>query len=129
MVEFRGVSKLYVRRGGPVVAALSAVAFDVAPRELVVVAGPPGAGKSTLLRLAAGEERPTQGRVVVDGDDVGRLGRRGVARLRRRLGILPAEPRLLADRSVLANVALVLRARGASRRAARAGAAAALREV
>jgi cell division transport system ATP-binding protein len=129
MVEFRAVSKIYVRRaGGPVVTALTDCSFQVASGEAVVVSGPPGAGKSTLLRLAAGEERPSQGRLLVDGDDAGRLGRRGLARLRRKLGLLLAE-RLLADRTVLENVALVPRARGASRRAARLQALAALREA
>jgi ABC-type ATPase involved in cell division len=130
MVEFRAVSKLYVRRtGGPVVSALTDLSLQVAPGEVVVVSGPPGAGKSTLLRLAAGEERPSQGRLLVDGDDAGSLGRRGLARLRRRLGLLLAEPRLLDDRTALENVALVPRARGASRRTARLEALAALREA
>jgi cell division transport system ATP-binding protein len=130
MVEFRAVSKLYVRgSGGPAVAALTDCSFQIAAGEAVVVSGPPGAGKSTLLRLAAGEERPTQGRLLVDGDDAGSLGRRGLGRLRRRLGLLLAEPGLLADRSALDNVALVPRARGASRRAARLLALAALRET
>jgi cell division transport system ATP-binding protein len=130
MVEFRAVSKVYVRRtGGPVVTALSDLSFQVASGEAVLVSGSPGAGKSTLIRLAAGEERPSQGRLLVDGDDAGRLGRRRLAGLRRRLGLLLAEPRLLADRSALDNVALVPRARGASRRAARLAALAALRET
>ena len=129
MVEFRAVSKVYVRQaGGPVVSALADLSFQVAPGEAVVVSGPPGAGKSTLLRLAAGEERPSQGRLLVDGDDAGSLGRRGLARLRRRLGLFLAE-RLLVDRTALENVALVPRARGASARAARLQALAALREA
>jgi ABC-type methionine transport system ATPase subunit len=122
MVEFRAVSKLYVRRtGGPAVTALADCSLQVAAGEAVVVSGPPGAGKSTLLRLAAGEERPTQGRLLVDGDDAGSLGRRGLARLRRRLGLLLAEPGLLADRTALDNVALVPRARPASWRWRRCG--------
>jgi ABC-type ATPase involved in cell division len=130
MVEFRSVSKLYVRRaGGPVVTALTDVSLQVASGEAVVVSGPPGAGKSTLLRLAAGEERPSQGRLLVDGDDAGSLGRRALARLRRRLGLLLGDPPLLADRTALENVALVPRARGASGRTARLLALAALRET
>jgi ABC-type ATPase involved in cell division len=130
MVEFRAVSKIYARRtGGPVVTALTDLSFQVESGEVVVVSGPPGAGKSTLLRLAAGEERPSQGRLLVDGDDAGSLGRRGLARLRRRLGLALAEPGLLVDRTALENVALVPRARGASRRAARLQALAALREA
>src|SRR5262249_30050701 len=130
IIELRAVSKLYApRAGGRAVQALTDVSFQVAPGDLVVLAGPPGAGKSTGRRLLAGEERPTQGAVIVHDEDVGGLGRRGVARLRRRLGLMPQDGRLLAERTALDNVAVVLRALGASRRAARARAQALLREV
>jgi cell division transport system ATP-binding protein len=130
MVEFRAVSKSYVRRkGGAPVPVLVDATFEVGSGEAVVLTGPAGSGKSTLLRLLTGEERPTGGRVLVDGEDVATLGRRGVARLRRGLGVVPAEPRLVADRTAFQNVAVVLRALGASRRAARAAGLAALREA
>jgi cell division transport system ATP-binding protein len=130
MVDFQGVSRLYARRaGGAVVHALRDATFQVAPGELVLVTGPTGAGKSTVLRLICGEERPSEGRLVVDGDDVATLGRRGLARLRRRLGIVPAAGRLLGDRTVLGNVALVLSALGAGPRHARARALEALEEA
>lgn len=126
MVEFRGVSKVYGRRAAGRVRVLADASFRVGPGEMVVLTGPTGAGKSTVFRLVAGEERPSRGTVLVDGEDVGALGPRGVARLRRRLGLIPQEPRLLPDRTVFGNVALVLRALGASRSEARARALAAL---
>jgi len=130
MVDFQGVSRLYAHRaGGPVVRALRDVSFQVTPGELVLVTGPSGAGKSTVLRLICGEERPSQGRLVVDGEDVGALGRRGLARLRRRLGVVPADGRLLGDRTILGNIALVLRALGAGRRDARTRALESLEEA
>src|SRR5262245_54380409 len=130
MVDFRGVSKLYVRRGGgPAVHALSDATFEVTRGELVLVTGPSGAGKSTLIMLACGEERPSQGQVFIDGEDVGALGRRGLARLRRRLGIAPQDGRLLAERTVLANVAFVLHALGARRRDAHTRGLEALRDA
>jgi cell division transport system ATP-binding protein len=130
MVEFRAVSKLYARRaGGPVVPALSDATFRVEPGELVVLAGPSGAGKSTVLRLASGLERPSAGRLVVDGEDLDTLGRRGLLRLRRRLGIVPQEPGLLDERTAFGNLTLVLRALGASRGEARRRSLRALREV
>lgn len=130
MVEFRGVSKVYIRRaGGAAVYALADATFEVGAGEIVVLSGPTGSGKSTVLRLAAGEERPSEGRVLVDGAHVGALGGRALARLRRGLGIVPAEPRLLPDRTAFGNVALVLRALGASRRVSRGKALAALREA
>jgi cell division transport system ATP-binding protein len=129
MLEFRGVSKVYGRAAGGRVEALVDVSFAMKPAELAVVVGPVGAGKSTLLRLVTGEERPTRGTVLVDGVDVGRLGGRGVARLRRALGILPEDGRLLADRTALGNLTFVLRALGTRRREARERALAALGEL
>jgi cell division transport system ATP-binding protein len=130
MVELRAVFKHFAPRGGGrVIQVLSDVSFQVAPGEAVVVTGPGGAGKSTLLRLLTGEERATRGTVLVDGQDVGRLAPAALARLRRQLGVAAQEPRLIADRTALDNVAVVLRALGASRREARARALAALREA
>jgi cell division transport system ATP-binding protein len=129
-VEFRAVSKSYVRRtGGAPIPALTEATFELRDGEAVVVTGPAGSGKSTLLRLLTAEERPTAGRVLVDGENVAALGRRAVAKLRRRLGVVPAEPRFVLDRSAFHNVAVVLRALGASRRSARATGLAALRET
>ncbi len=96
---------------------------------MVALIGPGGAGKSTLLRLVWGEERPSAGIVLVDGADVGALGRRALARLRRRLGIVPQETWLLEDRTSFGNLTLVLRALGASRRRARSRALAVLSVV
>jgi cell division transport system ATP-binding protein len=129
MLEFRGVSKVYGRAAGGRVEALVDVAFEVKPAELAVLVGPGGSGKSTLLRLVTGEERPTRGCVLVDGVEVGTLGGRGLARLRRGLGVLAEDGVLLPDRTALGNVTLILRALGAGRAAARERALAALVEV
>ena len=75
MLEFRGVFKVYGRAAGGRVEALVDLSLEVKPGELAVVVGPSGAGKSTLLRLITGEERPTRGAVLVDGTEVGTLGR------------------------------------------------------
>lgn len=129
MVELRGVSKVYARPGGGRIEALVDVSFTLGAGELAVLSGPSGAGKSTVLRLLAGEERPTGGTVRVGGEDVGALGRGGLARLRRRLGIVPQDGRLLADRTVFGNVVFVLRGLGTPRREIRPRALAALREA
>jgi cell division transport system ATP-binding protein len=129
MLEFRGVSKVYGRAAGGRVEALVDVSFEVKPAELAVLVGPGGSGKSTLLRLVTGEERPTRGCVLVDGVEVGTLGGRGLARLRRGLGVLAEDGVLLPDRTALGNVTLILRALGAGRAVARERALAALVEV
>jgi D-methionine transport system ATP-binding protein len=129
MLEFRGVSKVYGRAAGGRVEALADLSFEVKPTELAVLAGPVGSGKSTLFRLITGEERPTRGAVLVDGVEVGTLGRRGRARLRRDLGVLEQDGTLLPDRTALGNLTFVLRALGAGTAEARERALAALVEV
>jgi cell division transport system ATP-binding protein len=129
MLELRSVSKVYGRAAGGRVEALADLTFEVKPTELAVVVGPVGAGKSTLLRLVTGEERPTRGAVLVDGVEVGTLGARGLARLRRSLGIVSQDGQLLPDRTALGNLTFVLRALGTGRAEARDRALAALIEV
>jgi ABC-type ATPase involved in cell division len=130
MLELRAVSKVYrPRSGGRAVQALADVTFQVAPGEIVALVGPAGAGKSTVLRLLWGEERPSGGSVRVDDEDVGGLGRRGIARLRRRLGVVPEPPGLWTEHSAVGQITVVLRALGFSRRDARSRALAALRDA
>ena len=129
MLELRGVSKVYARAAGGRVEALVDLSFEIKPTELAVLVGPVGSGKSTLLRLITGEERPTRGAVLVDGVEVGALGRRGLARLRRDLGVLEQDGALLPDRTALGNLTFVLRALGVGRAEARERALTALVEV
>ncbi len=105
------------------------MSLEVKPGETVVLGGPRGAGKTTPLRLITGEARATRGSVLVLEEDVVTLRRRGLARLRREMGIVPQDRRLLADRTVFGNVSLGLRALGHRRTEARARAREALEEV
>jgi len=107
MILLDRVSKVY--RLEP---ALREISLHVAPGEFVVVTGPSGAGKTTLLQLLYREILPTSGRVVVDGLDVARLGWREVPRLRRKIGVVFQDFRLLPRRTVAENVSFVLRALG-----------------
>ncbi|MDB5815643.1 MAG: Cell division ATP-binding protein FtsE [Rhodocyclales bacterium] len=104
MIEFDHVSKHYP--GGN--EALTNLSLEIRHGELLVLAGHSGAGKSTLLKLIAALEAPTAGRVLVNGLDVGRMRRSQVPYLRRSLGLVMQEHRLLMDRTVFDNVMLPL---------------------
>ncbi len=96
--------------------ALDGVTFHIRRGEFVFLTGRSGAGKSTLLRLVAMLERPTRGRLLIDGVDLGLLRRHHVPLHRRRVGMVFQDHRLLMDRSVFENVALPLRVSGSPRR-------------
>jgi cell division transport system ATP-binding protein len=125
MIELQHVSKRY---SGDT-AALSDVSLSIAKGELIFLAGPSGAGKSTLLKLIAAIERPTAGVIKVNGEDIGHLKSSGLPYLRRKLGLIFQEQRLLLDRNVLSNVALPLIVTGAAREEADKRARAALDKV
>jgi cell division transport system ATP-binding protein len=125
MIEFQSVSKKYSADA----LALQDVSLNIAKGELIFLAGPSGAGKSTLMKMVAAIERPTSGRVIVNGQDIGKLRRAGVPFLRRNLGLIFQHQRLLNDRNILANVMLPLIVTGASRGQAEQRARAALDKV
>ncbi len=104
MVEFDHVSKAYP--GG--VDALRDVTLRVAPREFVFIVGPTGTGKSTLMKMIYREEVPSRGRILVQGRDVGRLPAREVPYLRRRIGVVFQDFRLLPRKTAWENVAFAL---------------------
>jgi cell division transport system ATP-binding protein len=111
VIRFSTVSKRYP--GGH--EALRAVTLEIASGEMVAVTGHSGAGKSTLLKLAAGLERASTGSVVVNGQNLGALGDTALAVLRRRIGFIFQDHKLLFDRSAFENVALPLRIAGFAR--------------
>ncbi|MBV7537806.1 ATP-binding cassette domain-containing protein [Duganella sp. sic0402] len=125
MIEFRNVSKQYSSD----VMALRDISFTVEKGELVFLAGPSGAGKSTLMKMIAAMERPSSGQVIVNGQDISRIKPVAVPFLRRNLGLIFQQQRLLTDRSVLANVMLPLLVTGASKTQAEQRARAALDKV
>jgi cell division transport system ATP-binding protein len=88
--------------------ALRDVSLTIADREMVLITGHSGAGKTTLLKLMAAIERPTRGTVLINGQNVGALGRRAIPYLRRRLGLIFEDHKLLFDRNAFDNVMLPL---------------------
>jgi cell division transport system ATP-binding protein len=96
--------------------ALSDITFEVDKGDFVVLSGASGAGKTTLLRLLYADERATDGEIEVAGFDVMALRRREVPLLRRSLGIVFQDSKLLSGRTVFENIAFVLRVLGTPRR-------------
>ena len=125
MIRFDRVSKRYP----PGVDALSDVSFEVAEREMVLVSGHSGAGKSTLLKLIAGIETSTGGAVLVGGQNVSGLSRPALPYLRRRIGMVFQDQKLLFDRNAFENVMLPLSITGFPRREAAQRVRAALDKV
>ena len=95
--------------------ALRDLSFHVAKGEFLFLTGHSGAGKSTVLRLIYAEHLPTQGEVRISGFNTAKLNRREVSQLRRRLGIVFQDFRLLEDRTAEDNVAFALEVTGAKR--------------
>ena len=111
MIRFTNVTKEYARSG----TALSNVSFHVARGEFVFLTGPSGSGKSTILKLVYMDERPTDGEVRVSGINSHEIRRAEIPKLRRKLGIVFQDFRLLEDRTAEANVAFALEVTGAPR--------------
>src|SRR5438477_6822358 len=114
MIRFDHVTKTYARAAVGA-SALHDVTFRVGKGEFVFLTGPSGAGKSTILKLLYMDERPTAGEVRVSGYSSSKIKRREVAELRRRLGIVFQDFRLLEDRTAEANVAFALEVIGTRR--------------
>jgi len=128
MIELHRVSKVY--SVGPVkVPALREVSFRINKGEFVVLTGPSGAGKTTLLRLLYRDDLPSEGDVEVLGANLVGMGRSQVAALRRSIGVVFQDAKLLPVRTVYENVAFVLRVLGTPRREITARAFDALRVV
>ena len=105
MIKFQQVSKAY--RGGR--QALQKVDFHLKRGEMAFLGGHSGAGKSTLLKLICAIERPTDGRVWFNDHDITRIPAKDIPFLRRNIGIVFQDHRLLMDRSIFDNVALPMR--------------------
>ena len=97
------------------VAALRDVNLRIAKGEFTYVTGPSGAGKSTLLKLLYGAERPTEGKLLLGGVDVSKLSARKLPALRRNMGIIFQDFKLIHSRTVAENVGLALEVIGTAR--------------
>ena len=113
MINFDNVTKVYPNQNRP---ALQHCNVAVEKGEFVFLVGPSGSGKSTFLRLVLKEERPSQGHVYVAGKDLNKLNNWKVPHLRRRIGCVFQDFRLLPNKNVFENVAFALEVIGKPRR-------------
>ncbi len=125
MIRFVGVSLRY-KRG---VQALSDVNLRIDPGEMVFLTGESGAGKSSLIKAIQKEVTPDRGHIFIDGEDIVKLHRRKIPALRRKVGMVFQDYRLLDRRTVYENVAYAMEITGASRSAIRQNVPIALRLV
>lgn len=124
MIEFSNVTKFYEND-----VILKDLTFTIDKGELAFITGPSGAGKSTLLKLIYCEERPDKGQIIVAGWDVGKLKQRTIPYLRRNVGIVFQDFRLLPNKTVFENIALALRIHYMNSQTIREDVTAVLKEV
>jgi cell division transport system ATP-binding protein len=105
LLEFKKVSKSFGS-----IEALSKLSFSVAEGEMVFITGPSGAGKTTLLKLLIRQLRPSSGEIIFDGDEVGKIKRRNIPKLRQKVGTVFQDFKLLSEKTVRenANIALAI---------------------
>jgi len=111
MILLDRVTKVYGRSTTP---ALDRISLHVEPKEFVIVVGQSGAGKSTLLKLLTREERQTSGKIIIGGIDYDKLKDKNIPQLRRKIGVVFQDFKLLPNRTVFENVAFALEIVGMS---------------
>ena len=110
MIKFQKISKIY----SPNIIALDDVSFEIQPKEFVSLVGRSGAGKTTLLELLLAEEEPTQGRIFFDNQDVHKIKKSKLPFLRRKIGAVFQDYKLLRFKTAYENVAYALEVIGAT---------------
>jgi cell division transport system ATP-binding protein len=109
LIKFINVSKRYNKD----IIALSNISFEIESGEFVFIVGPSGAGKSTLIKLLLKEEEPTSGSIMINKKDITKLKKREIPYLRRSMGVVFQDFRLLPNKTVFENVAFAMEIVGA----------------
>lgn len=110
MIKFQNITKIY----NPNAIALEDVSLEIGKGEFVSIVGRSGAGKTTLLKILLAEEKPTRGRVFFDGQDVRKIKKGELSQLRRRMGTIFQDYKLLSSKNAYENIAYVLEVMGAA---------------
>src|SRR3990167_3905050 len=108
MITFKDVSKIYL----PDHIALNNINLTIQPKEFVSLAGPSGAGKSTLLRLAIREEQPSKGQIFLEEQEINHLAAKDLPQLRRKIGIVFQDFKLLSNKTAYENIAFAMEVGG-----------------
>ncbi|MGC9605214.1 MAG: ATP-binding cassette domain-containing protein [Minisyncoccia bacterium] len=108
MIYYDKVTKIYPDK----TVALEGVSFGVEPKEFVTIVGPSGAGKTTLMKLLIAEDRPTEGAIFFESADIHRMNKKDMSRLRRRIGTVFQDYRLIPNKTVYENIAFAMEAAG-----------------
>jgi len=108
MIYYDKVSKVYPDK----TIALDTVSFGVEPKEFMTLVGPSGAGKTTLMKMLIAEEWPSEGAVFFESADIHKLNKRQVIKLRRRIGTVFQDYRLIPNKTVYENIAFAMEAAG-----------------
>ena len=110
MIKFQNITKTY----NPHTLAVDNISFEVGDKEFISISGRSGAGKTTLLKLLLAEEKPTQGRIFFDNQDIHKIKPERLPQLRRRIGPIFQDYKLLSSKTVYENVAYALEVVGAT---------------
>jgi len=110
MISFQNITKIYP----PDARALEDVTFSVKPKEFVCVVGKSGAGKTTLLKLLLAEESPTSGKIFFDNQEIEKIERKDLPYLRRKIGAVFQDYKLLSQKTTYENIAYAMEVIGAS---------------
>ena len=108
MIYFDKVTKIYPDDS----VALDGVSFTIEPKEFITIVGHSGAGKTTLMRMLTAEDRPTEGSVFFESKDIGQLKKRDMTKLRRRIGTIFQDFRLISNKTAYENIAFAMEAAG-----------------
>ena len=108
MIKFDNVTRKYSKTS----VALNSVTFDIAKGEFVFIVGPSGAGKTTIMRMIIREDKPSLGKIFVDNQDIAKLPLRKLPVLRRKVGMVFQDFKLLPKKTVFENVAFAMEVAG-----------------
>lgn len=108
MIYYDKVTKIYPDKS----VALQGVSFGVEPKEFVTIVGHSGAGKTTLMKMLIAEDYPTEGAIFFESTDISRLNKRSMSKLRRRIGTVFQDFRLIPNKTVYENIAFAMEAAG-----------------